>query len=264
MISGRTRNHRHRFRSLHIRLLVFISGPGGPHHALSHPGITPTFRLYSAHQKVRSSQVISFRLSRFPSEPTHHPFPTTFITHPIHQRIIHCVQFMSSQGQVLARQLQRFHRTGHSNAAEISEEDLRFARLIAPSPDVIEYELEDQYPIQWLQRRNFNAFLIGWRSRYNIIQNRPQRIRYSAQNQASGSTSRQQTQAQPPVQQTSALIHQNSALIQQTSARQALADRARELLATPYRRPRIGHIDFGDSSWTNRPRSNSDTPTTTH
>jgi len=145
---------------------------------------------------------------------------------------------MSEQSRTLARQLQRFHRTGHTNTAEITDEDLRYARLIAPNPDVVEYELEDLYPIQWLQRRNFNAFLIGWQSRYTSFRDRPQRI-----------TARPRFSAQQP--QISAQISaQTHVPVQQTSE-----NRARELLASPFRRPRIGYIDFGSGT---RQRSNSD------
>ena len=149
---------------------------------------------------------------------------------------------MSAQSRTLARQLQRFHRTGHTNTAEITDEDLRYARLIAPNPDVVEYELEDSYPIQWLQRRNFNAFLIGWQSRYTSFRDRPQRItarpRFSAQ--------QPQTFAQTSTQ----ISAQTHAPVQQTPG-----SRARELLASPFRRPRIGYIDFGSGT---RRRSNSD------
>ncbi|KAI0860172.1 hypothetical protein F4860DRAFT_480350 [Xylaria cubensis] len=181
---------------------------------------------------------------------------------------------MPEETQLSARQLLRFSQTNHPHKSHILDEDIRFARLLAPEPiaqDLI------PYPLDWLESlRSFQAFLRRWRLKYAVSRVQSSELSPSLQLPRNPSLTRRHldesrrraqritevtavgntgsSTAFPSQQSLDALPTQSAGLPSESlDSLVTLPSQPRDFLPTPFRRPRIGPLHF--------PRRNSDPET---
>ncbi|KAI0862086.1 hypothetical protein F4860DRAFT_128988 [Xylaria cubensis] len=138
---------------------------------------------------------------------------------------------MPEETQLSARQLLRFSQTNHPHLTHIQANDIRFARLLAPTltEDLI------PYPLEWLESlRSFQAFLRGWRQKYAV----PAPSTPSLQLPPNPSlTRRQLDESRRRAQRTT----------DATTGLSTATTLPGDFLPTPYRKPRIGPLRFSPS-----------------